>query len=302
MSAQSGPLVVPANTSGAETTLAGILNDLASILRERYHHVDTLTLVDKVMAKALATPVLWVLILLCLGLVLSRRKRRHAHPKVAWWAVLAGMLVLLVFSLSPVSNLLTYSLESMYAPPPTHVLRDLDILVILGGGLYSRGGLRAEADLPGPTYSRAYQGIRLFKDSGARLLALCGGGSGQPADSEADTMKAMALQMGVPEDRILTETQSLNTRQNAAFLAELLPREAGRRIGLVTSATHMLRSQRVFQRQFPDTVIVAVPVNYTYDPMVWAPRTFIPSVDALQESSVALHEWFGLLWYWLRDR
>jgi uncharacterized SAM-binding protein YcdF (DUF218 family) len=254
------------------------------------------------MAKSLATPILWVLILLCIGLVLSRRKRRNARPRVAWWVVLAGLLVLLVFSLSPVSNLLTYSLESRSAPPPAQALRDLDILVILGGGLHYRGGFRAEADLVGPTYSRAYHGVRLFKDSGARLLALCGGGSGQPADSEADAMKAIALQMGVPEDRILTETQSLNTRQNAAFLANLLPRGAGRRIALVTSATHMLRSQRVFQRQFPADVIVAVPVNYTYDPMVWAPRTFIPSVEALEESTIALHEWFGLLWYWLRDR
>jgi len=254
------------------------------------------------MAKSLATPVVWVLILLVMGLALARWKRRKAHPGIAWWAVFTGTLVLLVFSLRPVSDLLTYSLESKYTPASTEVLRSLDVLVILGGGLYSSGGLRTEADLAGPTYSRAYHGIRLFKESGAGLLALCGGGSGRHPDSEAETMKAMAMQMSIPEDRILTEMRSLNTRQNAAFLAELLPKGTGRKIGLVTSATHMLRSQRVFRRQFPGDVIVAVPVNYTYDPMVWAPGTFIPSVTALQESTIALHEWFGILWYSLRDR
>ncbi|MBN1506442.1 MAG: YdcF family protein [Sedimentisphaerales bacterium] len=255
-----------------------------------------------VVAKSLAAPVMWVLILLAIGLGLSRWKRRTSCPAIGWWAVLAGMLVLLGFSLRPVSELLTYSLESRYAPAAMEELRGLDVLVILGGGLHASGGLRTQADLAGPAHSRAYHGIRLFNESGAGLLALCGGGFGEQADSEAEAMKAMALQMGVSQDRILTETRSLNTRQNAAFLADLLPRGTGRRIALVTSATHMLRSQRVFRRQFPDDVIVPVPVNYTYDSLVWSPRTFLPSVDALQESTIALHEWFGLLWCSLRDR
>jgi uncharacterized SAM-binding protein YcdF (DUF218 family) len=253
-------------------------------------------------AKSLATPVIWVLILLTLGLILSGRKRRRAYPRAGWGMIFAGALVLLVFSLSPVSNLLTHSLESRYGLPSAEVLRSLDILVVLGGGLYTSGGLRTQADLKEPTYSRVYNGVRIFKESSAGLLALTGGGSGKSMDSEAAVMKAVALSMGVPEDKILTETRSLDTMQNAAFLAELLPKGTGRRIGLVTSATHMLRSHRVFREQFPQDIIVPVPVNYTYNPMVWAPGTFIPSVTALHESTVALHEWIGILWYSLQYR
>jgi uncharacterized SAM-binding protein YcdF (DUF218 family) len=252
--------------------------------------------------KSLSTPVIWVLILLTLGLVLSRGKRRRAYPRAGQGMIFAGALVLLVFSLSPVSDLLAYSLESRYSLPPAEVLRSLDVLVILGGGLYTSGGLRTQADLMEPTYSRVYNGVRIFEESGASLLALTGGGSDKSVDSEAAAMKAVAVSMGVPEDKILTETRSHDTMQNAAFLAELLPKGTGRQIGLVTSATHMLRSHRVFRRQFPEDIIVPVPVNYTYTPMVWAPGSFIPSATALHQSTVALHEWIGLLWYSLRHR
>lgn len=251
-------------------------------------------------AKSLATPVLWVLVLLALGLMLVLVSRRRS--RAGWWLIFAGALVLLVFSLSPVANLLAYSLESRYSLPSAEVLGSLDILVILGGGMYASGGLRTEPDLQEPTYSRVYNGVRFFKQSGASLLAMAGGGSRQTAESEAAAMKAMAVSMGIPEGGIVTETRSLNTMQNAAFLAELLPNGTGRRIGLVTSATHMLRAQRVFHMQFPSDTIVPVPVNYTYSPMAWTPENFIPSVWALQKSTVVLHEWVGLLWYSLRYR
>jgi len=253
-------------------------------------------------AKSLATPVIWVLILLTLGLALSRWKRRRANSRAGWGMICAGALVLLVFSLSPVSDLLAYSLESRYRRPSADVLRSLDILVVLGGGLYTSGGLRTQADLKEPTYSRVYNGVHIFKESGASLLALTGGGSGKSTDSEAAVMKAVAMSMGVSEDKILTETRSRDTMENAAFLAEVFPKDGARRIGLVTSATHMLRAHRVFRKQFPEDIIVPVPVNYTYSPMVWAPRSFIPSVTALHESTVALHEWIGILWYSLRYR
>jgi uncharacterized SAM-binding protein YcdF (DUF218 family) len=258
--------------------------------------------ITMLITKSLATPVIWALVLLALGLALSLARRRRGRSRAGGWLVFAGTLVLLVFSLNPVADLLAYSLESRYSLPSAEVLRSLDILVVLGGGMYRSGGLRTEPDLREPTYSRAYNGIRIFKESGASLLALTGGGSRTRPESEAAMMKAMAIRMGVPEDRIVTETRSRDTMQNAAFLAELLPKGTGRRIGLVTCATHMLRAQRVFRRQFPDDVIVPAPVHYTCSPRIWAPDNFIPSVYALEKSTVALHEWIGLLWYALRYR
>jgi uncharacterized SAM-binding protein YcdF (DUF218 family) len=113
-------------------------------------------------------------------------------------------------------------------------------------------------------------------------------------------MKVLAVYMGVVESKILVETQSQNTMENATRLAELLGEGRGRRIGLVTSATHMRRSERVFRKSFPQDVIVPVPANYTYDPFVRFRDYIIPSAWALLKSTTALHEWIGIFWYSLR--
>jgi len=250
--------------------------------------------------KSLATPLVWVLLFLFLGLAIMKFSRRKAAPRVGRCLVLLGTLMLLVFSSPLLANALTYSLESRVPVPAQDALSTLDVIVVLGGGGYPSGGFREEAELVGRAYPRLYHGVRLFLQGHARLLAFCGGAIGEGAESEAEIMKAMAMQLGVPEDRILTETTSANTMQNVTRLAELLPAGSGRRIGLVTSATHMLRSARTFTSQFPDDTIVPVPVHHQYDPSPWRIRDLRPSVTALERSTAAIHEWIGLLWYAIR--
>ena len=254
------------------------------------------------MLKSFATPIIWILILLALGLILSARKGRRKHRRMGWWAILAGTLVFVVLSLRPVGDLLVYSLEHRYSPPPQELLDSVDLVVVLGGGMYLSGGLRADNELRGPASSRLYNGVRAFQKSGADLIAFCGGHPRPDSQSEANVMKKMAMALGIPENKILAETQSHNTMENLAHLAELLPAGNARRIGLVTSAAHMHRSEKVCKSQFPQDTIILIPVNYLYDPMVWELKSFIPSVWALEESTVALHEWIGVVWYAVRYR
>ncbi|OHB80902.1 MAG: hypothetical protein A2Z38_09345 [Planctomycetes bacterium RBG_19FT_COMBO_48_8] len=169
----------------------------------------------------------------------------------------------------------------------------------MGAGSHPSGWLRTEAELSGITYSRLYNGVKTFKQSEANLLGLCGGSIGDP-ESDAEVMKAVAVYMGVPSDNILTETQSNNTMENAIRLAALLPSGKKKCIGLVTSATHMLRAEKVFRKQFPEYTIVPVPTNYMYDKTVWSVNQAIPSAGAFEQSTIAIHEWIGILWYLLR--
>ncbi|MCU0916995.1 MAG: YdcF family protein [Planctomycetes bacterium] len=252
------------------------------------------------MLKSLATPVIWILVLLVLGLVLSRGRERTGRRRASWWAVLMGTLMLAALGLRPVGDLLAYSLESRYHPASQESLQGVDFVVVLGGGMYLSGGLRTENELQGRAYSRWYHGVQAFKDGGAELIAFCGGRPRENSESEANVMKAMAVGMGVAEGKILVETRSRTTQENAACLADLLPAGKARRIGLVTSAAHMLRAEKIFRKQLPGDTIIPVPVDYIYDPMVWELKSFIPSVWALEESTVALHEWLGIIWYALR--
>jgi uncharacterized SAM-binding protein YcdF (DUF218 family) len=255
-----------------------------------------------VVLKSFATPMVWVLVLLMLGLVLTSRNRRKRLVTTGRLLLFLGTLVLLVFSLRPTANLLTYPLEAKYRPPAPETLRGLDVVVVLGGGLRPSGYLRQEAELSGQAYPRFYHGVRVFKESQAGLLAFCGGPSKEGAENEGDTMKAMAIRLGIPEDKILAETTSRTTFENIANLARLLPAGQGRRIGLVTSAIHMRRSYQVFVAQFPGDTVVPIPVCYAYNPTGWTAHAFVPSSGNLEQSNNALHEWIGLLWYALRHR
>jgi len=250
--------------------------------------------------KSLATPIVWIAALLVVGVILTRRARKKGGSGIGWYAVLVGTLLLLALSFKPTAKALVYSLECRYRPAQPGVLETLDTVVVLGYCARPSGGLRVAAELAGDAYGRLFAGVKAFKESGANLLALCGGRSREDTESEAEVMKAVALYMGCPRDKILTETRSHDTMQNAAYLAELLPAGQNRRIGLVTSAWHMLRAEKVFKGQFPNDTIVPVPTNYLYDPVRWSAGTFVPSVEALRQSTVALHEWIGIAWYSLR--
>jgi len=250
--------------------------------------------------RSLATPVAAVIALLVTGLALTRLVRGKRIVRIGWYSAFAGTVLLLALSLKPVAELLAYSLESRYQVPSGETLAGLDVIVILGGGLYPSSPLWPQAELGEQAYPRLYHGVKYFKQSGAGVLAFCGGPPRGGMESEAGVMRRMAMESGITEEKMLMETNSHNTMENGANLAALLPQGQNRRIGLVTSATHMLRSMRVFEKQFPHDEIVPIPVHYTYDPVRRSGQYVIPSNDHLKKSCIALHEWIGLVWYAMR--
>ncbi len=250
--------------------------------------------------KSIATPVVWVLLLMAVGLILARLHRSRRGFKLGWYCLLAGTVILLAFSLDPVANLLTYSLECRFPSASPDVLKTLDAIVVLGGGTYPSGGLRREPELSRYAYPRLYHGVQYFKNSSAAVIAFSGGPSRPGAESEAEIMQAMAVAMGVPREQTAAESYSVNTMTNAAGLAQVLPAGEGRRIGVVTAATHMMRSKKVFEQVFPHDTIVPLPVHFTYGLGPGITPKITPKVSHLEKSTIALHEWIGVLWYAVR--
>jgi len=245
-----------------------------------------------VLLKSLATPIVWILVLMALGLILIIQPAKKLRFKLGKCALFLGMCILFLLSIEPVSNLLIYCLECQYKLPSDEVLSDLDMVVILGGGANISGGFREHAEARGLTYARLFNGVRIYKRSGARTLALCGGSS--------EVMKTLARELGVQESKIITETRSGTTMENATELAKLLPPTEQRRIGLVTSALHMLRSEKTLKKQFPNDTIVPIPVNYIYSPDWYYLKGFVPSTNTLLKSNYAIHEWVGIVYYSIR--
>jgi hypothetical protein len=79
-----------------------------------------------------------------------------------------------------------------------------------------------------------------------------------------------AIQSEVPQTHILVEDRSLHTRENAQHLLEILKRENMRRVILVTSPFHQLRTYLTFAKVFQPYNIEII--NYYADdwnPAFW---------------------------------
>jgi uncharacterized SAM-binding protein YcdF (DUF218 family) len=63
---------------------------------------------------------------------------------------------------------------------------------------------------------------------------------------------------------------------------------------------HMTRSKGVFEQVFPQDTIVPVPVYFSHYPSAGITEMLTPMVTHLERTTVALHEWIGILWYAVR--
>jgi len=247
--------------------------------------------------KSISTPIVWILAFLIFGLILTEKLRKKPRLNVGRYFLIFAICILYLLSITPVSNLLVYSLECQYQPPSQEVLEEVDIMVVLGGGVMSSGGFRKYPEASGATYSRIFNGVKMFRQSGAKVLVLSGAGGQRDGWTNADVMKDIAIALGIPENKIIAEGKSRNTMEHAIELAKLFSPEEGMRIGIITSALHMKRAVLAFYEKFPQNSIIPIPVGYIYSPLDWSIDSFIPSAGAFSTSSYAIHEWVGMLWY-----
>jgi uncharacterized SAM-binding protein YcdF (DUF218 family) len=97
------------------------------------------------------------------------------------------------------------------------------------------------------------------------------------AGLDATYMRAQAIQLGVPEDAILVEDQSLHTLDNATFTAAILREYQMRRIILVTSPFHQLRTYLTFAKVLkPEGMEI---INYYADSGDWHPLTWFLTTE-----------------------
>ena len=94
-------------------------------------------------------------------------------------------------------------------------------------------------------------------------------------------------------------TPVLNTADEAVAIRRLLPARQSR-VLLVTSAFHMCRAQRLFERQ--GLQVLPFPVDFQArgrwaGPLWRDPTQWLPSAGALDNSSRALRELLGRLVY-----
>jgi uncharacterized SAM-binding protein YcdF (DUF218 family) len=230
-----------------------------------------------------------VVALLLVGLI--RRKR---------WPVLAALLLLYVSSMPVVSRTLTARLERKYPAIAVDQVAHADAIVPLGGIFGPPVSDGYVANL-GEASERLEAGIELWQHQKADWLVFTGGRVpwARPSEVEGEASKRAASARGVPADRILVTSEVGNTADEARTVRDLMRARGWSSIILVTSAWHMPRAARLFQKA--GVRFVPFPVDYQVDSNERLTLLdFLPRAEALQKTEYALREWYGVLYYALR--
>jgi len=188
-------------------------------------------------------------------------------------------------------------LEHDYRSYDRSAIKQLDVIVVLASGLKLGHGT-VEDELTGLTYSRTVMGVRVFKSSNAQIIIMSGGTGDIKDKRMVDAMRSLAVEMGVPADKIKIDPLSRNTFEHPVRVLDLPGTNRTDRIGVSTSAWHLPRAMAEFRRYFPNSV--AIPCDYSSFGSDNGWLNFIPSIDALEKNTTIMHELIGRCWYLIR--
>lgn len=213
----------------------------------------------------------------------------------------AAFLVLVLSAWTSLGALMLNPLEERFQRPAS-LPEKVDGIVVLGGGFegainLARGGyeLNSGGDrfVETAVLARRFPNARVLVSGGTGAILLDGEG-------DADTAPRLLVALGVAPERLILENKSRNTAENAQFSKELVNPQPGETWLLVTSAFHMPRSVGLFRKV--DFAVVPWPADYRTSGREGVSLFADNEIDALQNTTVAVREWIGLLAYWLSGR
>ena len=192
------------------------------------------------------------------------------------------------------SRLLASGFEPFVATEPA----GRTAIVVMGSGSYT---IR---DWDGTEYSstdafaasRVLEAVRVYRLVRADWVITSGGKvePDQRAVSTGQAMRELLLQLGVPAERVLTETTSRNTHEESVAIAAMLPKMNVERVVIVTSDFHMRRTLGTFRA----AGIHAVPAiaRDPFPPQTWK-DWLLPGQDGLWRAGLVAHELIGIGYY-----
>ena len=221
----------------------------------------------------------------------SRRGRR--------W--LLGLLVLYwILSTPAVVLLLEDAINGDYQPLTAGEMADIEAIVVLGGGTITYEARGYEYGLLGKTTTlRVLEALRLYHLGNDPIMIVSGGSDegGGKTQAESEVMLQVMLGYDIPADRLVEDSLSVNTLEEAVNIAQILDELGVTRFALVTSPTHMPRSVAVFQTQGLEPLPA---VALQHSETVPLTSSLLPATDALKASHGVFREIMATVYYWLR--
>lgn len=249
--------------------------------------------IKQIVTHMLVPPGFVIILLLAVSLFLARRRERGA----AFLLLLCASLLWAV-STDPVADLVCRPLEAPFDRFPP--LKG-DSIVLLGGGSNGDSSdLTGEGAVVGDMMERLVTAARIQRKLDVPIV-VSGGRTFDFQTPEAPIVRRYLVDLGVPQEKIIIEGKSRDTRENALFTAVLLAHRGLKSPILVTSAYHLRRSVILFERAGVKATPVAGGFLSAPSPKRgWA--SFLPNAGAMRRFAAGSKEWIGLTYYRYAER
>ncbi len=239
----------------------------------------------------LFTPIIWITALLLFS-VFSK------NPKRKWKSLVAATLMFLFFS-----NAFLFDeamrLWEIPAVNDSQLELSYDAGIVLGGLVFLDG--KNDRLQFNRRNDRLMQAVSLYrKGIIKKIFFTSGSGSLEyPEIKEAPLAKRFLLEIGIPEQDIIIESESNNTHENAMMSKAILAKKfLDGKFLLITSAFHMRRSLGCFHKEEISVTAYSTdrycgPRKFVFD------HLFIPTAETLANWNTLIHEIVGYSTYML---
>ena len=256
---------------------------------------SSLTLYLTKLAPVFLYPVGSVLLISLFGLIIGYYRTRSPLPifaLAAAWLWITSMPVFADFAVA--------TLEKQYPARPIEATPKADVAIVLGGAVSQPAPPRVTVDL-NKSADRVLQAFKLYKAGRVdRILVTGGNVPWRPEiEPEANLIRSLLIDWGIPSTSIEIAGQSRNTFENALEIKTLWEKKPFDSALLITSASHMPRAMGVFKKAGLPVTASTTDIEALKD----VPNTmlqWLPSASALEMTTVAAKEWFGYWAYRLR--
>lgn len=237
----------------------------------------------------------FLLIVVTVGLVMLNL--RWTRRVGRWWLIVLVVGYWLM-TLPVVCDWLGGTVPRWISPPITSREASQAIVVLSAGvsRVFDTAGMTTVPDEQ--TGLNAIDAARLYERVGP-IPVIASGGCLDPTNEspESMTVRELLVAHGVPMDRIIEESASQNTQEQAVFVAAILRTHGWHSVLLVTSPVHLLRARGAFAALGVE--VIPAPASFHSD--VWEfNRRWTPMPQALTSSEESMYDYLGYFYYWAR--
>ena len=237
---------------------------------------------------AFVLPIMLVIIVILIGLIQHKKK-----------LIYIAIGVLYVISTPIFSNNFFKLIEGSEYRKPISAIESADAIVVLSGML----GINEVGDsnyVEWGDADRFFGGMALFKAGKTQKLVFTGGKMpwNKAKKTEGEVLKEYAISNGIATEKIFVTKDVENTADEAVAVKELI--SPSKRIILVTSAFHMYRAKRLFEKEGFEVIAYKVDYKTAGNSKVTV-MDFLPSAGNLAMTETGMREIIRRLFYLVKN-